>query len=218
MQQRCSSMAISGNRMYTRLRLMDDSIEPVVIICTVIYRAYGTIWFNQWILTSNYTTITFFNLRFDVSSLRILNAIVEGVFWISLKEIKNFKNWTANHILSSVEVNFLCIPPVQHWRVRVWEPVLQPLHGHNLPIQPEKLERQQQWAWGRIQQCTWNKITNIINWLLRHPDNCWSMICVQLLSRVSSDVRLCINRDYVLIGVIHFLGHNHTRKTFFLKY
>ena len=58
----------------------DDGIETVMVIGSVMYGSNGAIRFMYRVVTFNYIAISSFFLRLDVSSVRIMDAIVELVF------------------------------------------------------------------------------------------------------------------------------------------
>lgn len=65
-------------------RLVDHSIEAIVVIGGVINSAHGTIGLHQGVLSLHDITIALLGLRLDVAGVGILNAIVEGVLGVRL--------------------------------------------------------------------------------------------------------------------------------------
>lgn len=63
----------------------DNCVESMVVIGCVIYGTDWTVRFNEGVLSLNNITITDFMLGFYVSGVGVMNTIVEGIFWMTLK-------------------------------------------------------------------------------------------------------------------------------------
>lgn len=82
-------MATIRNRMSAMTRFVHYSVETVVLISHVFHRSYASIRFFQSVIPFNYITVAFLVLGFVIASVRIINSVVEAVFRVSLKEIRN---------------------------------------------------------------------------------------------------------------------------------
>lgn len=63
---------------------MHDGVESVVVIGGVVNSAHGTVWFDEGVLSLDNITVAFFGLGLDVTSMGILDSVVERVFRVGL--------------------------------------------------------------------------------------------------------------------------------------
>lgn len=96
-------------------------IETIMIISCVINSSYWTIGFYEWILSFYNITITCFMLWFNITSMCILNSIVEWVFWIcngfmdysfsnwSMYKSRSMNYWTMNIWTIMTIINWCCL-------------------------------------------------------------------------------------------------------------
>lgn len=63
---------------------MDDGVESIVVIGGVVNSAHGTVWFDEGVLSLDNITVAFLGLGLDVTSMGILDSVVERVFRVGL--------------------------------------------------------------------------------------------------------------------------------------
>lgn len=66
--------------------LVYNGVESTVPIVVIFYFTDGTVWFHQGIFPFDGITVAFFALLFDIAGVRILHAIIEVIFGMSLDE------------------------------------------------------------------------------------------------------------------------------------
>ena len=74
----------NGDRMRAVSGFFNVSVEPVVLVSSVVYGAGGAVRFYQLVVAFNFIAVTFLSLLLDVVSVWILHSILELVFWVSL--------------------------------------------------------------------------------------------------------------------------------------
>ena len=79
-QNRCRVSSVSG--------LLDDSMEPVMMISGVVYSAGGAIRFYQLVVAFNFIAVTFLSLLLDVVCVFVFYSVLEFVMRRSLKLFK----------------------------------------------------------------------------------------------------------------------------------
>lgn len=84
----CFGVYWSWGWMYWVSRFFYNSVETVVVVGGVVNSSEGTIGFSNSVGTFNYITITDFVLSFVITSVSVLNSVVEFVFRVSLKHEK----------------------------------------------------------------------------------------------------------------------------------
>lgn len=62
--------------------LVHDRVESVVVVGGVVNSSHGTVGLHERVLALDHITVTFLGLRFDVSGVGVLDAVVERVLGI----------------------------------------------------------------------------------------------------------------------------------------
>lgn len=65
--------------------LVDNSVEPVVVICGVRDCADGAVGLDQTVLPLDYVTVSLLPLVLDVTGVIVLHPVVVGVLWVCLE-------------------------------------------------------------------------------------------------------------------------------------
>lgn len=73
-----------GCRMDGVSTLVDDGVEPVVVISGVRDCADSAVRLDQTVLPLDYVTVPLFPLVLDVTSVVVLHTVVVRVFWVRL--------------------------------------------------------------------------------------------------------------------------------------
>lgn len=61
-------------------RLVDYSVEAVVLVGGVVDGANGTIWFHERVLTLHGVAVACLVLRLDIAGVEVIHAVFESVF------------------------------------------------------------------------------------------------------------------------------------------
>ena len=69
-----------------RGRLVDDGVESVVVVGGVVDGADRTVGLNQRVLALDDISVALLGLRLDVTGMRVLDAVVERVLRVGLRE------------------------------------------------------------------------------------------------------------------------------------
>lgn len=97
--------------------LVDDGVESIVVISGVVDSAHGTVWFDEGVLSLDNITVAFLGLGLDITSMGILDSIVERVFrvgnWLS-DDV--FYNWGSVQNWSGMQQSVATIVSVFNWR------------------------------------------------------------------------------------------------------
>lgn len=97
--------------------LVDDGVESIVVISGVVNSAHGTVWFDEGVLSLDNITVAFLGLGLDITSMGILDSIVERVFrvgnWLS-DDV--FYNWGSVQNWSGMQQSVATIVSVFNWR------------------------------------------------------------------------------------------------------